>query len=317
MIFLSGHWLWLLVPVAALAATYGFLQARRSSYVVRFTNVDLLATVAPRTPGWRRHVAAILFLGALASLVVALARPAREELVGIERATVVVAIDTSLSMQATDVAPSRFDAARAAARSFVDIVPEEVNIGLVSFAGTATIRVAPTTDRRAVERAIEDLALSESTAIGDAILASLAAVETVPASEDGEPVPAQVVLLSDGETTAGTPNEIAVAEAQDAGIPVSTIAFGTDEGEIELPEEPLPIPVPVSEGALEEIAETTGGSFYRALTGEELNDVYRDIGRSVGHEVQLREIGSAFIALALVLLGAAGASSLVWFSRLP
>ena len=145
--FVAANRLWLLLGVAALAISYLVLQRRRSSYAVRFTNLALLDRVAPKRPGYRRHVPAVLLLLALSGMVMAFAKPARNERVPRERATIILAIDTSLSMQATDVAPSRLEAAQVAAKAFIDILPPRLNVGLVTFNGTALVKVAPTQDR--------------------------------------------------------------------------------------------------------------------------------------------------------------------------
>jgi Ca-activated chloride channel family protein len=315
MSFLSPERLVLLAAVLALAGVYAALQFRRRQYSVRFTNLDLLATVAPRHPGWRRHATALAFLLALSTFIVAFAQPARAEQVPRERATVVLAIDTSLSMEATDVSPDRFEAAKDAAQTFVDLLPDSINLSLVTFDGSAVMRVAPTLDHQSVRTAIDDLELHQQTAIGDAVRTSLAAIDLVPPDSEGTQPPGAVVLMSDGDTTVGTPNDIAAAEAAEAEVPVSTIAFGTDEGVVEL--DGQRIPVPVNAEALEEIATTTGGSFFTAATEEELTAVYEDIGSSVGYEEEQREITAWFVGLGIVLLAATAAGSLAWFSRLP
>lgn len=315
MSFLSPERLWLLVAVVALVAVYAAVQFRRRKYAVRFTNLDLLATVAPRHPGWRRHVTALGFVGALTALVVAFAQPAQAQQIPRERATIILAIDTSLSMEATDVSPDRFTAAKTAAQDFVSLLPETINVGLVSFDGSATLEVPPTIDHDQVNQAIDDLALDEATAIGDAIRTSLAAVELVPADEEGTPPPAAVILLSDGETSVGTPNDVAVEEAIEAGVPVSTIAFGTADGYIDMPEGR--IPVPINGPALEEVATATDGTFFEAASGTELQAVYENLGSSMGYEEEEREITAWFVGLGLLLLTATAAGSLAWFSRLP
>lgn len=317
MSFLSPNRLVLLVVVVGMAVLYAVLQMSRKSYAVRFTNLALLQSVAPQRPGWRRHVTAGIFLAACGVLVLAFAEPARDERVPRERATIIMAIDTSLSMEATDVAPSRLDAAKQAALDFVDIIPDKINLGLVTFNGNAVLRVPPSTDREAVRRAIGEMELGERTAIGEAIFASLEAIDSVPPDDEGTPPPARIVLMSDGDTTDGRPNELAAEAAVEAEVPVSTIAFGTDEGTITVPEEPIPIPVPVDREALAAIAETTGGSAFSAETADELSAVYEDIGTSVGYETELVEITELFVGGALVLLLGAGALSLAWFSRLP
>jgi Ca-activated chloride channel family protein len=316
MSFISPERLLLLGAVLLLAAVYAGVQMRRKQYAVRFTNLELLSTVAPRFPGWRRHVAALMFLGALATFVVAFAQPARAEKVPRERATVVLAIDTSLSMEATDVAPNRFAAAQAAAKDFVDLLPDTINLGLVSFDGSAIMQVAPSLDHQSVRAAIDTLDLHQQTAIGDAIRTSLAAIDLVPPDAEGTAPPGAIVLLSDGETTVGTPNDIAAQEAVDAEIPVTTIAFGTPNGYVEIPDQGI-INVPVNEDALRQIADTTTGSFFSAATEAELKSVYEDIGSSVGYEEEQREITAWFVGLGLVLLVATAAGSLAWFSRLP
>ncbi|MDP9019703.1 MAG: VWA domain-containing protein [Actinomycetota bacterium] len=315
MSFLAGHRLLLLGVVVALGAAYVVLQVRgHRRYAVRFTNLALLESVAPERPGWRRHVPAALLLAALTGMVVSLARPVRDELVPRERATVVMAIDVSISMQATDVGPSRFAAAKAAAVSFAERLPQPINLGLVAFAGTARVLVPPTTDRTLVTRAIDGLELAESTAIGDAVIASLDAVRTVPGG-DGEPVPAHVLLLSDGETQVGIPNEVAAERAREEGVPVTTIAFGTGEGTITY--QGQVVPVGVDHAELQALAEATGGSSFEAATGRQLEAVYQDIGSSIGFEVEQREIGGWFLGLAFVLAVLAALASLVWFARLP
>lgn len=307
----------LLAVVAAAIIAYVVLQARRSTYSLRFTNVDLLASVAPRRPGWRRHLPAALFVVAVAALVVAWAGPTAPTTVPVERATVMLAIDVSLSMQAQDVEPDRLRAAQAAAVDFLAVVPPELNVGLVTFSGVATIAVPPTTDRDLVAEAVQRLQLAERTAIGEAIFASLDAINLVPTEPGAEQVPAAIVLMSDGATTAGRADDLAVAAAVEQGVPVTTIAFGTDEGAITIPGDPIPIPVPVDRTALEVIAADTGGAFFSAVTAQQLEEVYVDIGSSIGFTTAQQDISSWFIGAALLALIATGAMSLAWFSRLP
>ncbi|MBA2436906.1 MAG: VWA domain-containing protein [Acidimicrobiia bacterium] len=316
MSFLAANRLLLLIVVALVAAAYVVLQVRgRQRYAVRFTNLALLTSVAPKRPGWRRHVPAALLVASLVGMVVSLARPARAELVPRERATIILAIDVSISMDATDVRPSRLTSAKAAATSFTEVLPDSINLGLVAFAGSARVVVPPTTERVPVTEAIDRLELAESTAIGDAILTSLEAIESVPEAVDGQPVPAHILLLSDGETQVGTPNELAVEAARQAEVPVTTIAFGTPEGIITY--QGQTIPVAVDETALAAIAEATGGSFFEAATTEELTSVYQDIGSSIGFETEQREVGSWFTGAAFAFALLAAGTSLVWFSRIP
>ncbi len=316
MSFLSPERLWLLLGAVALAAAYVVLQRRRHAYAVRFTNLALLDQVAPKRPGWRRHVPALLFLVALSTLVVGFAQPARKTKVPRERATICLAIDTSLSMEATDVSPNRIKAAQTAAKSFVNGLPQRINVGLVLFNGNASLVVSPTTDRDAVARGIDGAQLGERTAIGEAIYTCLAALKQLPTVK-GVQVPARIVLMTDGTTNAGRSNDQAAAAAIKAKVPVSTIAFGTDSGSITLPQEPVAIPVPVDKAALQDIAHTTGGHFYSATTGSQLKSVYQDIGSSIGYVTELQNISQWFTGLALILLAATGILSLAWYQKLP
>lgn len=314
--FLSPTRLYGLLAVIALTLAYLVLGLQRSRYTVRFTNVSLLDTVAPRRPGWRRHLAAAAFLLGSAAMVVAWARPAEETLVPRERATVVLAIDTSLSMEAADVVPTRLEAAKAAALTFVDELPEQINVGLVTFDGIARVRVTPTTDRGPVRSAIEGLELGPATAIGEAILAGLDSIDLAPLVDtDGEPVPATMVVMTDGKTTVGRPDADAAEAAVDAEVPVSTIAFGTSRGTIVIDGEIQP--VPVAEEPLRAIAETTGGEFFQAESLGELESVYADIGSSIGFETEEREVTDRFVGYAAVMLLVSTALSLLWFQRIP
>lgn len=322
--------LWLLLLVAALGVGHVIAQRRAGRYTVRFTNLDLLDSLAPERPGWRRHLPAALLLLGLAGLVGGFARPLHEERVPQERATIIVAIDTSLSMAATDVAPTRIDAAQAAAKDFIGVLPTDLNVGLVTFNGTATIAVPPTLDHEQLLAAIDQIRLGERTAIGEAIYASLDAIHgsapfvtDTDGDSDGDgdgdenEIPARIVLMSDGATTVGRPDAEAAAQAKRDGIPVSTIAFGTPHGTIELEGYHDPVPVEVDIPALQEIAMTTGGSFFEAVTEEQLKAVYADIGSSIGYTTEERDISERFVGASLVVLLLAAAGSQLWFSRLP
>lgn len=316
MSFLAPERLWLLVGVAALAALYVIAQRRRSRYAVRFTDVALLDRVAPDRPGWRRHLPAVLFLAMLALLVTGFARPTDEVRVPRERATVLLVLDTSPSMRATDVEPTRLQAAREAAAAFVDELPERFNAGLVSFSGSASLVVPPTTDRELLHVGIARLdATGQRTAIGEAIITALQSIAAFDARAADDPPPARIVLLSDGGNTAGRLPQAAAEEAATAGVPISTIAYGSADGHVNLGGQW--IRVPADGPTLEAVAEQTGGKFYEAASGEELRDVYQDIGSSVGYRTERQEVAARFIGLGLVTALAAAAASLAWFSRLP
>lgn len=307
--FLAPARLWLLIGVAALAAAYLVVQRLRPRYAVRFTNLDLLARVAPARAAWRRHLPAALTLAALAVLVVSFARPTRAERIPQETATVMLAVDTSISMSATDVEPDRLRAAQQAATSFVEDLPPHIRLGLVSFDGAARVHVAPTLERRPVTDAIDGLVLGPGTATGEAVLTSLGAI----GAEAGQDA-ARIVLMSDGKLTVGRSAAVAVAAAQQAGVSVSTIAFGTDRGQVNVGGEV--IPVPVDRDALAAMAESTGGKFFEAASGEELRQAYAGIGRTVGFEVEQREVTAMVVGFGVALLALAACGSLLWSSRL-
>ncbi len=313
--FLAPVWLWLLLGVAGLAAAYAAMQLRRTRYAVRFANTALLGSLVPRRPGWRRHVAFGVLLLVLATLTLGMAKPTTAVRVPRDRATVVMAIDVSLSMQATDVMPSRIDAAKQAANEFVRLLPSRINLGLVTFAGTATVLVSPTTDRDTVTRAIDTIQLRESTAIGEAIFSSLDAIHTAATQDAGtEPTPATIVLMSDGDSKQGRPVNTATAAARGAKVPVSTIAFGTEDGTVDIGGDL--VPVPADRVTLSRIAQDTGGIYHAAASAEELRDVYRDLGSQIGFTTQRQEITRWFVGVAL-LAGFVGlALALFWSNRL-
>ncbi|MFI1197464.1 VWA domain-containing protein [Micromonospora sp. NPDC020750] len=312
--FLQPWWLLAVLPVLALAALYVWRQLHRRAYAMRFTNVDLLRTLAPKGLGWRRHVPAVAFLLCLLVLSTALARPAIDTREPLERATVMLAIDVSLSMQADDVPPNRLEAAQEAAKQFVGELPESYNLGLVSFAKSANVLVPPGKDRGAVTSAIDGLVLAEATATGEAVFTCLEAIRSVPADGAAGIPPARIVLLSDGFRTSGRSVEEAAAAAQAANVPVSTIAFGTDAGQVDIGGQLQR--VPVDRLALADLAETTDGYFYEAASVSELKQVYQDMGSSIGFRTEPREITAWYAGIALLLALCAGATSLLWSSRL-
>jgi len=312
--FLAGQWLWLLLAVAALVGAYVWVQRKgRRRAAVRFTNLELLQSVAPKRPGWQRHVGAALLGLALVAMVVALARPMRSVRVARRQATVMMAIDVSISMEATDVAPSRLQAAKDAAAKFARSLPSTVRLGLVSFAGTASVLVAPTTDHSRVIAGVESLQLRTSTAIGDAVLTSLDAIHSV-AQQTGS-APASIVLMSDGHTTVGTPTADAATVAKQAKVPVTTIAYGTATGTIVY--DGQEVAVPVDRDELANLASTTGGKAFTAETGSQLRNAYKNIGTAVGYTKQRREATTGVLGIAVVLVLLAAAASLRWTSRLP
>ena len=315
--FLAGWRLWFLFVIPILLGVYLWRQRRRKVYALRFSAVPLLGDLAQNRPGWRRHVVAAGLLLCLVPLVVAFARPAKEVRVPKERATVVLAIDVSLSMEATDVSPSRLRAAQSAAKKFAEDLPKGLNLGLVSFSQGGNVLVAPTTDRTRFDTAVDNLSLGPYTAIGEGIYSSLQALKQAPADPtDPDSVPpAAVVVLSDGETTFGRSNLDAAGAATEEKVPVSTIAFGTDAGTISYQGQTAR--VPVNKEDLADIANATGGTAYQATSLGELDRVYDDIGSAVGYEIEYDEVSARWTGLGLGLLVLSVVGSLGWFGRLP
>ncbi len=330
-----------LVPIL-LAAGYLVIQRRRTKYALRFTAVDLLDTVAPDRPGWRRHAPALAFLAAISLLVVGMARPA----MAVETAsmpTVILALDVSYSMDANDVLPNRITAARVAAKKFLDQVPAGTRVGLVAFSGSARALVVPTADLDAVRAAIDRLKLGPGTAIGEAIYTSLEQLPRVApggngtngtngsspssaptasgglsssdAETGGDQAAGSIVLLSDGKTTMGRADAGAANAAKARGVPVSTIAFGTASGKVTV--DGQTVAVPVDEAALRSIATTTGGRAFKASSAEQLTSIFEGLGQRVGVVREQREVTDYLIGGALVAAVAAAAGSLAWGSRLP
>jgi Ca-activated chloride channel family protein len=329
-------WALLLVPVAL--AAYLLAQRRRSRYTVRFTNLDLLANVVSGTPGWRRHVPPGFYLLALAALLVSLARPQALTLVPKEQATIVLVMDVSGSMNATDVQPTRLIASERAAASFIEQLPDKFRVGIVSFASTAQTLTRPTTDRAAVYEAVASLHAEGATAMGDGIERALdvkrpptppstgraarPAPSPPPQQAGGETeAPLVVLLLSDGANTQGRTQPMeAAADAKALGVPVFTIALGTEQGMVDVPDETgnlRRIPVPPDKLTLQRIAETTGARFFAAPSNDDLREVYRELGSKIGFVKEQQEVTVVFAATGLLFLVAGAAMSLVWFSRFP
>jgi Ca-activated chloride channel family protein len=343
----------LLVPVALVL--YLLAQRRRSRYVVRFTNVALLENLVPRRPAWRRHVPAALYLAAVAALAVALARPSMILAVPREEATVVMAMDTSRSMLATDVSPDRLTAAKAAASDFIDRLPDGFRIALVAFSTEARLVMPPTTDREQLHAALEALRADGGTALGDAIALSVQAANLAtgaagrpaaaadpeasppeasppgagpsPSASPGtgttpdEPPLVATVLLSDGKSSTGQLEPLdAASEAAANGVPVYTIALGTEDGTVDVPDGmggTETIDVPPDAATLQEVADMTGGRFFEAPTTEDLAAIYESLGSRVGTTLEEQEVTAWLAAGALVLILAGAGLSVLWFNRIP
>lgn len=321
MTFLSAWRLVLLVAPLALLVTYLVVQRRRQAHVLRFTSLDLLDSVAPKRSGWQRHVPAAAVLGALVVLTLAFAQPAMAVRTPVDRATIVLVLDTSASMTATDVAPSRLEAAEARARSFVDELPDDVQVGIVTFDGGAALAVPPTKDRATLLDGLDALRVGGGTATADGIRTALDAIASVPKEDGDAATPAAIVLMSDGTPTIGSglgdPLSDAVQAATDsraAGVPVETIAFGTLDGSVQV--EGREVAVPVDAEAMARIADAGGGRTFTAETADQLGSVYDEIGRDLAYEESTEDVSAQVAGAGLALALVAAASALVWTQRL-
>jgi Ca-activated chloride channel homolog len=344
----------LLALLAAVVLTWWLLRRRRMQYAVRFTNLEVLAAVAAGRSAWRRFIPPAIFIAALAMLGIALARPHVDRTVAKERAMVILVVDTSRSMQAEDVKPTRLAAAQDAMRRFIEKAPKRLRIGFVVFAGEAQVATPPTADHALVREAIDEIGQFHTfggTAIGDALAAAVELAQESLQDErqtialraatpaDANAGLASILFLSDGAQTRGVLAPFEGAQrAKAARIPVYTVALGTPEGEIRgrfgfgfgppptaQPGSPPPpgfgdeqvIPVPPDPVTLREIAETTGGKFTEARTADVLEDTYEELGSSLGRQPGELEVTFLFLAAAASLLLGAGILSAIWSPRFP
>lgn len=299
-----------LVPLALLAHAMSRKRARR--YAVRYPGVATLAPLLPRVSSWRRIVPLTLFLASLSMMALALARPHATVAVPKEQASIVLVTDVSRSMLAEDVDPSRLEAARSAALSFLDELPEEARVGAVAFSTDPHTVEAPTDDRGEIEDLIDALSADGGTAAGDALAAAVGLVDGP--AEDRPP--AAIVLLSDGETTTGRDPLPVARQAGRMGIPIHTVALGTRTATITTPDGTL-IPVPPDPEAMRRIAELSGGRAFEVDDADELSGLYEELGSRVATEEEEREITGAFAAGGIVLLMAAAALGTRATARLP
>ncbi len=326
--FAAPSRLWLLAAAGALAVAYVVMQVRRRRDAAKFADPALLPLLVSGKMPWWRHAVALVFAAGLVLATVAAAQPTVPATAERQQATVMLAIDTSDSMKATDVAPSRLGAAVAAAKSFIADLPSTFSVGIVSADATPEVVVAPSTDHAAVQVALDLLATSPGTALGEAIFTALAALpagstpSTVPnqgqgsgsgSAETAKTPAARIVLLSDGKSTTGRSDDEAIAAARAAGVPVSTIAFGTDNASVESAGQTVQVPVDAS--ALEAIAQGTDGKFFAAVSASELRSVYADINAEVTVVAIDRGVSVWFAAAALILLLVASLTSMLRTGR--
>ncbi len=310
--FLSPDRLLILLVIPLLIAAYIFATRRKNRRGMRFTNTSMLDVVVPKQSQWRRHLAVALSLLSLVTLTAAFAQPSTQIDVPRERATVVIVIDASQSMQATDVAPNRLAAAKAAAIEFVQKIPDKYNVSVVSMAGNSSILVPPTLAHNTVENAINSIQLQDGTAIGEGIFTALRALQQAPKdpNKPDSAAPGAIVMLTDGSNTAGRAPMQAAAEARNAKVPIYTIAYGTENGYVDLDGKRQP--VPVDHELMKQVAAVTNGRYFAAATIDQLKTVYDNINSEVGYEKAEREVTSRFAGygLAFAVLAALGAISL-------
>ncbi|MDP4960670.1 MAG: VWA domain-containing protein [Mycobacterium sp.] len=313
-----------LLFVAGLIALYVITVRARQKRVLRFANMELLESVAPQRPNRWRHLSAILLIGSMVLLTIAMAGPQNDVRIPRNRAVVMLAIDVSQSMRATDIEPSRLAAAQVAAKQFADQLTPGINLGLIAYAGTATVLVSPTTNREATKIAIDKLQLADRTATGEAIFTALQAIATVGAviggGEDGPP-PARIVLMSDGkETVPSNPDNpkgafTAARTAKDQGVPISTVTFGTPYGYVDINDQRQP--VPVDDETLKKIAELSDGNAYSASTLEQLKEVFTSLQDQIGYETIKGDASVGWLRLGALLLALSALAALLFNRRLP
>ena len=312
-----------LFVVFGFVGLYTAAQFARRRRMLRFANTELLESVAPHRPSSWRHLAATLLTIAMLLLTVAMAGPTHDTRIPRNRAVVMLVIDVSQSMRATDVLPSRMAAAQDASKQFVDELTPGINLGLISYAGTATVLVSPTTNRDATKRGIDTLQVADRTATGEGIFSALQAISTVGAVIGGgdAPPPARIVLFSDGkETVPSNPDNpkgcyTAARSAKDQGVPISTISFGTKNGYVEMDDQRQP--VPVDDEMMKKIAQLSGGTAYNASSLAELKNVYSTLQEQVGYESARGDASAGWLRLGALVLAAAALAAILINRRLP
>ncbi len=312
-----------LFVVLGIVVLYIVVQLVRHKRMLRFANMELLESVAPKRPSRWRHLPAILLVLSLLLFTVAMAGPTHDVRIPRNRAVVMLVIDVSQSMRATDVSPNRLAAAQEAAKQFADQLTPGINLGLIAYAGTATVLVSPSTNREASKAAIDKLQLADRTATGEGIFTALQAIATVGAVIGGgdEPPPARIVLMSDGkETVPSNPDNpkgayTAARTAKDQGVPISTVSFGTPYGYVEINDQRQP--VPVDDEMLKKIAELSGGQAYTASSLEQLKEVFTNQQEQIGYETRKGDASAGWLRVGALVLALAALAAMLINRRLP
>jgi Ca-activated chloride channel homolog len=309
-----------LVVVPVLVALYVLRERRRTDFAARFTAPALLPNLVDAAPSWRRHLPLAVLLVALTAMVVGVARPHATVSVKREQATVILAIDTSLSMSAQDVKPTRLQAARNAARTFLERIPSKYRVAIVGFAGRAYVALPPTEDRTLARAALRTLHPAEGTSLGDAVALATQLARRQRAS-DGTVPPSAILVISDGSQQSGRTSAAAAAvRARSAHIPVYSVLIGTQDGVITVTLAggfQAQLRVPPSPETLRMLAQVTGGHFFTAPSAASLRQVYERLGSRLGSRKESREITDVFAGGSAALLLVGGALSALWFRRVP
>ncbi|HET6316659.1 MAG TPA: VWA domain-containing protein [Chloroflexota bacterium] len=298
----------------AFAAIYVWMQRRRQAYAVRFTNLALLREIVGQGPGIRRHVPPLLFLLGLTALLISLARPSLVLAVPRAESDVILVVDVSGSMAATDLQPSRLGAATKAARTLIDRLPDGARIGVVSFSQGANVVAPLSSDRLQAERALDGLVANGGTAIGDGLNAALNQLSQRPRDAEGTLASGRVILLSDGENSFGQSPSSATARASQQGVQVDTVGIGQRGAPAYLNRQTA---VGLDETTLKNIAERTGGQYFYASDEDQLTNIYANLGSQVSWVPETTEVTALASGLGAVFFVVGGALALRWFGRLP
>lgn len=308
----------------AFLAFYIWQQRRRRKYFLTYSNLAVVKALSRSPAAWRRYLPPALYSAAFTALALGVARPQWLVPVPVKQVTVMLVIDVSRSMEATDIAPNRLEAAKAAAKNLVEALPPDARVGVVSFSESASVLVPPTTDRELVARAVDGLKTQSATAIGDGIMAALSVLPGADGQGSSRPAPrrdgpapppvATIVLLSDGANNRGVHPIDAATQAQQRNVRIYTIGVGSREGGVLFYGNQF-LRVFLDERTLQQIAEITGGEYFFAPTAKDLSTIYQNLGSTIGWERQRTEVTFAFVAAGLALALAAALISASWFGQ--